>query len=264
VAKSAVQLAKVCFSTPLLRPLFLRMIRNSDDRKDITVDTNLINELQEFIDKHVTSAHPEYHKACELLSKYAKTKKAEHLLRLYSLESPFYRQLGIGDKSKCLLILLLFRLNSLKARAFHGRTYRGLSLTTTDFRAYRWALRKKGSIISMRSFCSTSVDEIVARRFMSTSCSEKLSVLMSFDFLQPCDTAIQLYASSDKLPCISDFEDEHEVLLLPNTIFHVVSIRNEELSGQYTIHLENVLPKMDLMSIWSAGQDGSLDDVKIF
>jgi hypothetical protein len=156
--------------------------------------------------------------------------------------------------------LLMLRLKSLKARAFHGRTYRGLSMTATDFRGYRWALRKKGSIIQTKSFCSTSVDEAVARRFIPTSRTEKLNVLMIFDFPQPCDMAIQLYALSDTLPCISDFEDEREVLVEPMTMFHVVSITNDDVSGQYTISLENVLPKLDLKATWSKLRENFLSD----
>jgi hypothetical protein len=85
---------------------------------------------------------------------------------------------------------------------------------------------------------------------------------MIFDFPQPCDMAIQLYALSAALPCISDFEDEREVLLLPRTIFHVVSITNNDRNGQYTIHLENVLPKWDLKGTWNAMRDAMRDAMR--
>src|SRR5271156_5444429 len=82
-------------SSSLLRPIFQCMTRDTDDPEDVWAEKASINALQELIDEHVTSAHPEYDKACELLSKYPKTKKAEHLIRLYSLEMPFYRHIGI-------------------------------------------------------------------------------------------------------------------------------------------------------------------------
>jgi hypothetical protein len=66
---------------------------------------------------------------------------------------------------------------------------------------------------------------------------------MIFEFPDPCDTAIQLYAISDKLPCLSDFENEREVLLLPNTLFYVKRIDNIG-DQQYTkIWLEHVPPE---------------------
>jgi hypothetical protein len=73
--------------------------------------------------------------------------------------------------------------------------------------------------------------------------------------------AIQLYALSDTLQCISDFEDEREVLLLPLAMFRVVSITNEESNDQYVIHLENVLPKMNWKTWWTALRDGSINDI---
>jgi hypothetical protein len=59
----------------------------------------------------------------------------------------------------------------------------------------------------------------------------------------PCDTAIQLYAISDKLPCLSDFENEREVLLLPNTLFYVKRIDNNGDQQYTTIWLEHVPPE---------------------
>ena len=246
-------LIKLIGTSPLLRTILWRLEKNADDPEEM--GDREVNELRGHIDQCIGPTHPQYDKACELLSKYAKTKKPEHLLRLYTLESPFCYKLGIETVDH-LKIILLLRLKSLKARAFRGRTYRGrtyrgLSMTKTDFRAYQWARKRKVSIISIKSFCSTSVDEAVARRFLSTSSTEKINVLMIFDFPQRCDMAIQLFALSKDLPCFSDFEDEREVLLIPATMFHVVNITHESSSDQYTIHLENVLPKLDFMAIYS-------------
>ncbi len=47
---------------------------------------------------------------------------------------------------------------------------------------------------------------------------------MKFCFLKTCSTAIRLYAVPPDLPCISDFEDEKEVLILPGTVFRVANI----------------------------------------
>lgn len=78
---------------------------------------------------------------------------------------------------------------------------------------------------------------------------------MIFDFPQQCDTAIQLYALRNVLPRISNFEEEREVFLIVNTMFPVVNITHKTSSNQYIIHLENVLPKFDFMTLYSAWRE---------
>jgi hypothetical protein len=94
--------------------------------------------------------------------------------------------------------------------------------------------------------------EISAQKRLDSWCPSLVSVLMIFDFPQPCDMAIQLYALSDKLPCISDFEEELEVLVLEFAMFHVESITNGDSNSQYIIHLKNVLPTMEWRALWTA------------
>jgi hypothetical protein len=53
---------------------------------------------------------------------------------------------------------------------------------------------------------------------------DKIKVLMEFSFPKICSTAIQLYSIPPDLPCISNFEDEKEVLIIPGTIFRVENI----------------------------------------
>lgn len=50
---------------------------------------------------------------------------------------------------------------------------------------------------------------------------------MKFNFPKECLTAIQLYRISDQLPCISEIENEEEVLVLPNTSFLIESVQQE-------------------------------------
>lgn len=246
---AGIKFAKIVATSPILRTIGYCMFRNEEQSEGI--DALDIKGLKEFIDKHVNADHPEYDKACALLPKYSKTKRSEYLLRLYTLETPFCYQLGTNHEAGQLWCLLLLRLESLKGRAFHGRSYRGLSMTKTDFRAYQWGLRNKKGIIMTKSFCSTSVDEAVARRFMSRAISEKLNILMIFEFPQLCDTVIQLYALSPELLCISEFENEREVLVFPMTMFCVVNITNENSNNEYIIHLQNVVPKLEVKALWS-------------
>jgi len=55
----------------------------------------------------------------------------------------------------------------------------------------------------------------------SAASSNKMNVLMTFYFPESCDWTIQLYALSNKLPSLPDFEDEREVLLFLMTVFRV-------------------------------------------
>ena len=188
-------------------------------------------------------------KHLSLVSKYAKTKNVEHLLRLYSLDTPFYKNLGTKREAECLLLPLLFKLDRLQKRAYQGRSFRGVVMTSKDLRAYQWALKHKASILSTRSFCSTSVDENVAHDFLDSSSSPGIPVLMVFNFAEKCNSALQLFRLSDTLPSISDFEDEWEVLVLPCTLFHVTGIKIDEVTGQHTIYLENVPPKGGIFTV---------------
>lgn len=247
---------KTMFPSPILRSIYFYLEnRQKGDSENLISFATFADELQALIKSSIPSDHPEFEKAYDLFFKYSKTKKAEHLLRLYTLETPFYRSLT-PDNSGWMLCLCLFDAGCLRNRAFSGRSYRGLSMTEADLKAYQWALKRKGSILYTNTYCSTSVDETVAKEFMGSVCSEKVRVLMVFHFPEPCDAAIQLYAVSEKLPCISEYENEQEVLVLPGSIFHVVNITNDDAENLYTIYLENVLPKWNPKALRDACRDG--------
>ncbi|CAF1406793.1 unnamed protein product [Adineta ricciae] len=198
----------------------------------------MTRQLQAVIHSSIPTTHLEYRKARELFSQYAKEKKLEPLLRLYSLETPFYKSLN-RDNSDALFMPLLWRLQSLESRTFQGQSFRGLTMTDEDLRAYQWALHNKNSLIRTCSFCSTSLEERVARQFIGPSiATDKKRVLMVFHFPELCDTAIALYRLSDNLPCVSEYEDEKEVLLLPRTMFMVTNIKQSV--DLIIIYLENV------------------------
>ena len=248
-------IAKQRSAPGILRP-FVKVMLSYRAKPDFVYNENTAAEaLQHLIDEQVTPSNSEYKKACELVSEYVKSKNVEHLLRLYSLETPFYKNLAPREESGCLLFPLWFKLDSLKNRAYQGRTFRGLTMTSTDLRTYRWAMKLKEIILSTDSFCSTSIDENVARCFMGPSSSTSIAVLMVFNFVEKCDTAIQLFRLSDTLPSISDFEDEREVLILPMTLFHVTDIKINEVTGQHTIYLDNLPTKGGRLScpkyLWS-------------
>lgn len=200
--------------------------------------------LQKVLDEHVTPDHPEYQHCCQLLQEYVQHGTIESLLRLYTLETPFYRQLMI--LSNPLGFPFFIHLADLKQRYYQGYCYRGVQLTRHELDEYYWALRHKDSVVSGLTFSSTSIERTIADKF-STSIApspDKVRALLIFYFPQPCDTAINLSAIPEhQLPCISNYEDEKEVLVGPRTFFRVTEIEEQQSDGRYTIHLENLCGK---------------------
>lgn len=197
-----------------------------------------IRHLQEIAHTNIPTNHQEFQKSQQLLSDFVKKKKPESLLHLYTLETPFYRSLDRMN-SGALLFLILWRRKSLKNRTYRGRSFRGLTMTNNGLEAYRWALQRKGSLIRTSTFCSTSIEEHEARKFISVQPgTDKKKVLIIMDFPEACDTTIALYAISNELECISEYENEKEVLVLPTTIFKVTNI--DQSSDLITIYLENM------------------------
>ncbi|CAF1357367.1 unnamed protein product [Rotaria sordida] len=197
--------------------------------------------LKKLLDEHVTPDHPEYKRCCFLLNQYIQQDKIESLLTLYSLETPFYQQFWTNTNP--LGFPLFMRLSDLKLRHFQGNSYRGINMTHEELNEYRWALKTKDSVISTATFASTSVIRSVAEDFaaLASLSPNKVNVLLIFHFSQPCDTAINLSKIPEcDLPCISNFEDEYEVLVCPRTFFKVKQIETNELNGQHIIYLENI------------------------
>ncbi|CAF2689945.1 unnamed protein product [Rotaria sp. Silwood2] len=236
----AANIGKTMATSSIIRSLIPRIMHCMDQPGLAYNESKAATDVQRLINEHVTPANSEYQKACELVSKYVRTKKVEHLLRLHSLETPFYKVRGKDGVDHCFRLLLFYKLDTLYKRAYQGRSFRGLTMTHSDLRTYQWALKHKGSIVITDNFCSTSVDKNAARGSVDTSSPDTIHVLMVFTFPEKCDTAIQLFRLSDTLPSISDFDDEREVLILPMTSFRIINIDTGKTSGQHTIYLENV------------------------
>lgn len=197
--------------------------------------------LQKVLDEHVTPAHPEYKHCCHLLQEYVQHGTIESLLRLYTLETPFYR--ALLRLSNPLGFPLFIHLADLKQRYYQGYCYRGVQLTRHELNEYYWALRHKDSVLSVLTFSSTSIERDIAEQFSTsiTPTSNKIRALLIFYFPQLCDTAINLSAIPEhQLPCISNYENEKEVLVGPRTFFRVTEIEEHKNGEQYTIHLENL------------------------
>ncbi|CAF4278804.1 unnamed protein product, partial [Adineta steineri] len=135
---------------------------------------------------------------------------------------------------------LYLHLKQLRKQAFSGHVYRGAKMSHADLDAYRWAL-ENSAILEARSLQSTSKRKDVASSFAPPLpiTDPKLAIILHFRIDQICSSAIDLNG-------ISHYPGEEEVLLLPFTLFKVVSIDQHTIgfNQQYEILMENTpVPK---------------------
>ena len=83
---------------------------------------------------------------------------------------------------------------------------------------YQMAMDTLGTVLQTCAFSSTSIDRHVAEQFayVKAKKNEKdLCVLFVLNFPNACDQAINLSRISNDTPCLSEYENEKEVLILP-------------------------------------------------
>jgi hypothetical protein len=89
------------------------------------------------IEEQLGTSHNHYSQACELIHRYEKTSNIEPFLRLYTIETPFYRYFtNSKDSSDSLAQPPLHNLGTLRSRAFQGNSFRGLNMTWNDLQVY--------------------------------------------------------------------------------------------------------------------------------
>ena len=207
-------------------------------RRTETESTRNVNDL---IAGAVPEKHTEYNTLSNLQKKFMNKRGIDNLLTMYTLETPFYTILQ--NEADSFTALIYFHLNELEDRAFQGRTYRGGTMTHNDINAYRWAFEREGYVLETRTLQSTSLNKSIALGYSRVRGSDncvRYSVLLTLDFPVKCPTAINLNKISKKLPALSAFEHEQEVLVLPFTLFSVKEIKVDTQSGQYRITLKNI------------------------
>jgi len=182
--------------------------------------------------------HEEYHNAKALFEQFRTRQHIDELVRLYTLETPFYNALQQNVDS--FAIELYSYLSSLEGRAFKGgQTHRGLTMSDESIKAYRWAAKDKGRMIEIKTMTSTTIEESVAIKFAEDNKKQgdnKHCVLCILEFPDVCYTAIDLNIGEP----ITKYKCEKEILLLPGTLFEVRAVTNGPKDGWYTIRLENV------------------------
>ncbi|CAF1061007.1 unnamed protein product [Rotaria magnacalcarata] len=225
-------------------------------RKDAPMSLKTMgNRLQDILDRElIANNDPESSKANQLLKNFLTdnpTERLKHLIRLYTLETKFYRFLRQNPMP--LALPLYVELQNLKDRFYQGQSYRGARMADDEIATYESAARNQGSLLQSKIFSSTSLQRSTAEDFADAANKasgniRKNRVLFIFDFPQPCDQAINLSRISDAQPCLSEFEDEAEVLILPWALFQVENVHKESPTS-CIINLTNViLPHNNLFS----------------
>ncbi len=188
--------------------------------------------------KSVSADDDYYDDAKTFFEKFRTEQNVGELIRLFTLETPFYDALQRNVDSYA--IELYTYLTSLQGRAFKGGvTYRGLTMADDSIKAYQWAAKDKGRMIEIKTMTPTSIQRRVAIKFAKQNAAKdkkKHCVLCVLEFPDICYTAIDLNIGEP----ITVYPDEEEVLLLPGTLFEVHAVTNGPEDGWYTIQLKNV------------------------
>ncbi|CAF1537866.1 unnamed protein product [Adineta steineri] len=248
------------FPNPTTVPLndtevdWLRMYDNATDALDarflmsITRSSWMVKTLLRFlmekqavdivaslIKRYITD-EDEYEEAMEAFKDYTNTKNPEHLLRIYSMDTPLYN--ALRKENNAFTTLLYMRLDGLKQRNFpKGDLYRGLTKENPDeyqkiLQIYQKAMQSKSHIIETCALHSTSLCREVAESFADNINATSYAIFFHFKFPNECPTAINLRG-------ISKFDEEDEILLLPFTLFKIIDIK-EDSPKYHIISLENV------------------------
>ncbi|CAF0934134.1 unnamed protein product [Adineta ricciae] len=214
------------------------------------LERNHNEELLKLFNKSISPIHGDYKNAKSLLEKFFQKLGVRHLITLYTMETSFYENLK--DEADALTAILYLNLHELRNRSFTGRSYRGATMNQSDLDAYRWASQKKESwrthILETRILQSTSTEKSVALGFLGGQHgSDRFSVLIEFEFPDHSPTAINLSKLSEQLPCLSQYEDENEVLVLPFTLFTLRDFKENDTDADYRIILQHYpTPKRSL------------------
>jgi hypothetical protein len=185
----------------------------------------------------------------ESFDEFLETKDINKLMHLYTLND---LHKTIRGHASAYTTLVYLNLSSLSERAYKGTCYRGMGMTLYDVNRYYYTLKTPSRVIETCNFSSASQDKSVPLAFSGFGVprlDNLYSILLIFEFLTPCKTAINLSRISEHLPPLSQYQDEDEVLILPYTLFKVVKVTDETATEPFSIYLQNVpVPEQSLIS----------------
>ncbi|CAF3976393.1 unnamed protein product [Rotaria sp. Silwood1] len=200
-----------------MRPSALSEItRTVIDHIDTFIHSAGMNQIHYFIEKAI------------------ETKDTSYLLRAYTAEIDFYRKLNfqlaalgedtwsrhMDDQSNKWARIFAGQIAkdpTLDKYRWTGRCYRGMRMTAEELHQYN--LNSLNRPYSNLAFLSTSKKRHVAERFACIPSSGKLAAICTYDIT---DRRVALDIHS-----ISEFPDEEEVLIIPNMVFKVLAIKDD-------------------------------------
>ena len=197
--------------------------------------------IDEYLEKNLEPNYSIYSKAYQCIKAFEKTREVGHLLKLYTLDTSICQYFAKNlERTNYLHAPISFALDHLAERAYRGTCFRGLKMKTREFEKYQHAFFHEKNYIRLNTFCSTSTDPSVAQMFAdSGQTNESINVIMCFSIDQKCPTILQLFACPPRLKCLSYYEDEQEVLILPGTVFSIIMIEENAQMQSTFIHLEH-------------------------
>ncbi|CAF1531996.1 unnamed protein product, partial [Didymodactylos carnosus] len=249
--------------TPEIRELFSRTNRNRFGNDDITklewaeVDLQAINRRSwlklnwtkdkmfntiEWMSKnYLCEKLPDLteHSTIEYFFKQAETEDSDsedrrirgqpkYLIKAYTAETDYYRKFSIDFASEDLdkdwtssmlqwIVATFYSHPLLGGFSFQGQTYRGAKMSDSDYKRYHTQYKAGKRVTVMNKlFLSTSKDRKVAEEFAIGGNLSKHSVLCKYE-IRNDRTALDIES-------VSEYPQEKEVLILPNTTFKVVKI----------------------------------------
>lgn len=199
--------------------------------------------FRSILDDFYTPGHASRAEVLKLFGGFLQTENIEALFTLYTLDQSFCQYLARDiRRTHCFLVPIKSSLHCVEPRAYHGQSYRGLSMNIDAFAPYQRSSESGGKkFVGTKTICSTSADRIVAVKFAGVDQKDDglLHVLLICNFSQRCTTAISLYADGHDQARVSHYGDEQEVLVLPGTIFSVKQIKQCPETRLIEIYLEH-------------------------
>jgi hypothetical protein len=190
-------------------------------------------------------------------NRFIQTKKADHLLTLYTKHMTLCGIFQMENNAYTTLLYLYLR--TIVNRAFGpGETFRGMVISdSTIYQAtineYLWAKQNNEYVLETRAFQSTSKDRAIAEGYIAAYRPENqpsFAILCHYTFPVRCTTALDVQD-------ISQYPDEEEILISPLTLFKVTKIEMIS-SDYYIISLLNVpVPRMPLRQLWKKMKNSS-------
>ncbi|CAF3289481.1 unnamed protein product [Rotaria socialis] len=211
-AQSSQFFMRIANASPLVRPFI-----------SLAVKRKCIDNLTLIIE---STRHTHGNETCKELNKlydsFLKHHNFNALIKIFTLATPQMSTI-LRSNSVSYTTLIYLNLREFQNRAFQGLSYRGLKESPLNFEHYRSAMEHE-HIIELKSLMSTSKSEFISEIYRSDAMVLNAHLMIiKFDFMDnKCPTALDLTQD----PCVAQFPDEEEVLVLPHTLFRVTHIHH--------------------------------------